>query len=223
MKIESFTNKGNRKVNEDYILSEEIDKDTVLCIVADGMGGYSKGDYASKLVANHILKYLKEFVGLVTAEVIKDAVTSANEILKDYRLAHNVKLGTTIGGTYISKNHAILFWVGDVRLYFFRDNKLLFESQDHSLINDLKKSKSLPSDWDVDKIKHVVTRSVTGNGSDFYPDFFDIDMLKNRDTIIICSDGIHNTFSPSPESIINNLREYQYEDNASAIIIEKCI
>lgn len=48
-KIDSFTDKGNRAVNEDALGIAEKD-DNLCLIVCDGLGGHGMGDTASNLV-----------------------------------------------------------------------------------------------------------------------------------------------------------------------------
>lgn len=189
MIVEYYTDKGKRKVNEDFILSKDIDENNSLHIIADGMGGYSKGDVASKMVSENIFKYIKDTSELVTKNVIEDAIVYANEALREYRSIHKIELGTAIGGAYVSENSAILFWVGDVRLYYYENDSLLFESVDHSLINKLKQTKSLPNNYDVKGIRHIITRSISGNGQDYKPDFYEIDLFGEDGIILISSDG----------------------------------
>jgi protein phosphatase len=229
MIIKSFTDKGKRNINEDFVFSKRINDDSLFCAIADGMGGYEKGEIAAELVVRSIYYYLKEHNGQLSKNVITNSIFGANEALKDYSIENNIKLGTTIGGVVIYSNHAIIFWVGDVRILFFRNNNLIFESQDHSLLNELKKDKSLPEDWDVNRIKHVVTRSVSGNGQDFNPDFFEID-LELKDVVLICSDGFLESSDSNfikkiaEESVLDendvNNRCINSSDNASIIKIQ---
>jgi len=53
-----ITNKGQRDVNQDYVLAQNINPDTLLLIVSDGMGGYDHGEIAAKLAAENVLAYL---------------------------------------------------------------------------------------------------------------------------------------------------------------------
>jgi len=216
MKIELYTDKGKRNINEDYIFSKEIIQNSYLHVIADGMGGYSKGEVASKMAVEQIFDYLKEHKLQPSKEAITKSIQGANEVLKEYRIANNIKLGTTIGGIHISNDHAIIFWVGDVRIFLFRNKTLFFESQDHSLVNELKKDKALPDDWDVNKIKHVVTRSISGNGQDFNPGIFETNILDD-DIIIICSDG----FLESTD--MNYIKKIAFEENINQNeILNKC-
>ena len=197
MKIFSYTNKGKRKINQDYILSRELGEGRSIHIVADGMGGYSKGEIAAELSAESTFKYITENNANESKSLIRDSLEYANKAIHKYKQEHSIyKMGTTIGGAYIHENRITLFWIGDVHIYYFRNNELLFESTDHSLLNELKKNNSLPEDWDVTRIKHVVSRSLNGDSRNNEPDFFEIES-EEGDIIVVCSDGFNEAFDSS--------------------------
>jgi serine/threonine protein phosphatase PrpC len=58
MQILSFSEKGNRPVNEDFVFSAALDENTSLHMVADGMGGFEHSALASKTVTNAVFEYL---------------------------------------------------------------------------------------------------------------------------------------------------------------------
>ena len=60
MKIYAKTDIGmQRKMNQDaYCISKE--EEYALCVLADGMGGYTGGEIASNLAAMSVDKYIKE-------------------------------------------------------------------------------------------------------------------------------------------------------------------
>ena len=51
MKSIVFSHKGKREVNQDFVLVQNINPETYLHLIADGMGGYEHGEIAAKLVA----------------------------------------------------------------------------------------------------------------------------------------------------------------------------
>ena len=133
MRVEYFTEQGRRKVNEDYILSKNNDKNISLHIVADGMGGYSKGDIASETVANCLFELLlKDCKSSDYNTLIDEAINKANIRISELNIKQNTKMGTTIAGILIDKSSAYMFWVGDVKILHIRNEKTIFESTDHS-------------------------------------------------------------------------------------------
>jgi len=186
-----ITNKGKRKVNQDYVLSKEIHPGNYLFLVADGMGGYTHGEIASEIVAENILTYLST-INQVTQEEIQMAVNKANLAIKQYIVDTNEKLGSTLGGVIVNNEEAICFWVGDVKIFMFRDEHLIYESKPHSLINELISNGSLVNDIQVSKYKHIVTRSVQGDRKNSSIGYKELGKIKEEDLLIICSDGVHD-------------------------------
>ncbi|WP_297085439.1 protein phosphatase 2C domain-containing protein [uncultured Draconibacterium sp.] len=230
MKVNYFTVKGRRKENEDYILSKSIEKDLSLHLIADGMGGYNNGRLAAETVANKIFDYLKNNKNKDSRiELIKESVVEANSAIKAIATDSGKSLGSTIGGCLINENSAIIFWVGDVKIIHVRDDKIQFESEDHSLINQLKKNGNIDNGLDLGSIRHVVTRSIKGEEDKFKPDVAEIE-LQLSDKLIICSDGILDISSLTDLSKINfnsktKLENFKnkYEnnsDNSSLIVLE---
>ena len=226
MKIKHFTVKGNRKINEDYILSKEINDNASLHIVADGMGGYNQGDVASKTVTNILFDIIStEINNTDYNSVIEKAISKANSKISELNGKQNTKMGTTIAGVLIVNSNAYMFWVGDVKILQIRNSKLIFESKDHSLINQLKDNESFTEKIDYGKIRHIVTRSIQGTDDKSKPDFNLAD-LQEEDKIIICSDGILDIESLNnlTKLDIDSLEDFSKQiengrDNSSLIVI----
>ncbi len=228
MIVKYFTEKGLRKHNEDYILSKQIDEVTSIHIVADGMGGYNKGNIASETVANILLNNISKNSRLNNIiEIIEMAIEEANSKVSQLNIEQKTKMGTTIAGVFIKDNSATMFWVGDVKILHIRNNKVFFESKDHSLINQLKDNDSFSEKTDYGKIRHIVTRSIQGASDKYKADFKILELQKN-DRIIICSDGVLDIESINGliKLDINLLGEFsrQFEeskDNSSLVLIER--
>ncbi len=194
MKTITFSHIGKRKTNQDSILISTLSSEKYLMLVADGMGGYSQGDIAAKMVNDTILSVL-EGSDEINNDKIQVAIDNSNLLLQDKIESIQSKMGATIGGIVLSKQNAICFWVGDVQIFHFRNNKLKFESKSHTLINEMK-SPSIINDPDkISKFKHIVTRSINGDISNSKAEFHFIDNIQREDLLIICSDGVHDIFS----------------------------
>ena len=154
------------------------------------MGGYDNGRLAAETVASIILEIIKNNTPFSNAEeVIYTSIDNANNALHKIFLYNKKSLGSTLGACLIVGNEAYLFWIGDVKIIHIRESNILFESEDHSLINQLKKSGSLKDDVNLNSIRHVVTRSVKGEATNFNPEIHRAQVHKN-DRIIICSDSV---------------------------------
>lgn len=196
MTVYSYSGKGNRETNEDFIKSEIISDSISLHIVADGMGGYQFGEVASQIATESIFQFFAEntIEGDIPA-LIQQAVEFANNQILSKRNQYHAKLGTTIAGVLIIDNVGYVFWLGDVQIQHFRDNKQLFISESHSLINDMKKNRVI-SAKEIERYKHIVTRSLSGTPLDTPIPIVDI-QLQQRDTICISSDGLYNSVNPA--------------------------
>ena len=192
MKIFSNTGKGLRKTNEDYIKSEILSDSVSLHIVADGMGGYDYGEVASQTATEAIFQFL---VGSTTQvdipALIQQAVEFANSQILTLRNQYHTKLGTTIAGVLIIDSTAYAFWLGDVQIQHFRDNKQLFISESHSLINEMK-GNGVVSAKDIERYKNIVTKSLSGNTLDDNIPIIQLQLLP-EDVLCICSVGLYNS------------------------------
>lgn len=201
MTVYSYSGKGNRETNEDYIKSVQFENNTSLHIVADGMGGYLYGEIASKVATDAIVQYISErYSDVDISSTIQQAITFANEQIALKRSELHAKLGTTIAGVFIQENVAHAFWVGDVQIQHFRDTKQIFISENHSLINEMK-SNGVVSGKDIERYKNIVTKSLSGTPLDEYIPIVEI-QLQQGDMICISSDGLYNSINP--ETLIFN-------------------
>lgn len=189
MKIISFTEKGGRKTNQDYVLIENIHQNTQLILVADGMGGYESGDIAAKMVCENIITYLSSQTTL-DQEAIQKAVNKSNLAIRQYQKDKGIKMGATAGGIIISDKGASCFWVGDVKIIHFRSGEIIFESRDHTLMADMVESGSIASFERIEKYKHVVTRSIHGDVKDSQIAYETLGSVECGDILMICTDGV---------------------------------
>lgn len=226
IKVSSYTGKGIRKTNEDYIKSEMLSDSVSLHIVADGMGGYQYGEVASQIATDSIFQFFAENIIEGDMRVlIQRAVEFANNRILLERTKRQIKLGTTLAGILIVDQRAYAFWLGDVRIEHFRESKQIFLSESHSLINEMRKNGVVSSN-DMERYKHIVTRSLSGSPLESLLPVVEI-QLRQGDNIIISSDGLYNAITPAsllkfPEfEIDEKLRvlEKDNKDNISIIIV----
>ena len=149
MKIYADTDIGVvRKMNQDaYYISEE-DDNYKLCILADGMGGYTGGEVASRLACICAAKYIKKnfksdkvYVKEEILELIKEAMKEANNVVyeKSRQEEDLEQMGTTLEICLIYNNRAYIGHIGDSRIYRIRQGIMRKITTDHSYVQKLVK------------------------------------------------------------------------------------
>ncbi|MCD9577507.1 PP2C family protein-serine/threonine phosphatase [Flavobacterium soyae] len=228
MQIQQLTGKGKREINQDFICLNKLESGASFFLIADGMGGYEKGDEAAKIATENIFTFLN-YVENINEQNIQQAVQKANLAIKQFNTKNNIKSGATIGGIIIEKSTVHIFWVGDVMVYQINKDKVLFQTKSHTLVNSLLDSDNKNEDKSLDKYKHIVTRSLSGKPSE--PSIgYQSKTFSEDDLFIIFSDGFHNLISIEQLLVLinqkNGLQELEYlflreaEDNYSIIIIK---
>ena len=201
MKIFKYSNIGNREQNQDYLVSTKLGQDSSLHLVADGMGGYECGDIASKIVGDSYVD------GLSRNMSIEDATREAsNNIQIERRNLDVAKIGSIVAGVLICGMKATIFWAGDSRVYLFRNKEQLFQTEDHSILNELSRKRKLSFE-ELERYGHIITRSIMGNPDDMV-DTCEM-TLQEGDELLICSDGLYNDCPI--DYLIDTLREDRFD------------
>ena len=119
-----------RDLNEDSYYG---DSELGLWLVADGMGGHEYGEVASALAREASVREVRAGASLPQAIRIAD-----EEIIRVSRRRHDaLPMGTTVVAARVRGNRFEVAWVGDSRVYLWRDGQLAQLSQDHSYVQEL--------------------------------------------------------------------------------------
>lgn len=235
-----------RKNNEDYCGGEFIDtsfESIGIFALADGMGGHKKGEVASKLAVDNIIKFLKD--NLVQNnnikidyidDIIKQAYNNVNLIIYDKSI-NNIEyegMGTTLTTAIIYKDLLYVANVGDSRCYLLKDNKFSQITVDHSVVQELIEAKIITEEEAKNHPRrNHITRAI---GTD---ELVIVDIFKHKinvgDKILLATDGlvgfvddkiIKDTINKNEEisnltqELINVANEISGKDNVSVILIE---
>jgi serine/threonine protein phosphatase PrpC len=204
MKSIIYTHPGKREVNQDFVLAQNLKSDVFLFLVADGMGGYENGEIASRLVAENVSTHLSTAINVEINDIQK-AINKANLVIRQFKEKSGQKLGATVGGVVLTSNQALCFWVGDVKIFHFKNNKLQNESHSHTLMNEVLDNSSIVDTKQLNKYRHVVTRSVQGKVDRSKIDCFKISGFDDTDSLFVCSDGVTDVISGTQiEHIFNS-------------------
>ena len=191
MKVVTYTNKGRRKQNQDYLGWQPIGEDSSIFVVADGMGGYSYGDIAAQVVTDSIIEFVEKNREKYSPRVLlSEALKYANDSLYLKRLALGARnMGSVVVVLFLLAGTAHLSWVGYSRIYLSRKNHIIFQTEDHSVINEMAKIQTLRA-ADYEKYSSIVTQALMGDERTIEPGY-DSFLLEEGDTYLLCSDGIH--------------------------------
>lgn len=190
-----------RKNNEDSFFAKCYNDDISLYIVADGLGGYEGGEYASKMLVDSISSYIEtnlERLPKLNENNIKNilnvSLNMANKKIYDLEKTDEKYkgMGTTI--VLILKVCSIIYYmsVGDSRMYYIlKDFSSIRQiTVDDTYVNELIRTKVITEKEAVNHPqKHVLTKAVG--------------ILKNITTnvkifdndagyLLLCSDGVSN-------------------------------
>jgi protein phosphatase len=181
-----------RSSNEDYYATSslasgelssewrgEIDTDGGWILVADGMGGHAAGEVASELAVECMRTLMPQ---IKSKEDVPPALEATNLALFDAmdRNSALAGMGTTIAGAIFFGEKALLFNVGDSRIYSFTEGALRQLSQDHVVMG------------------HVLTQCLGGSGRVrcLQPCRVEVE-LAQVGQLLLCTDGLTDMLDDS--------------------------
>lgn len=215
MQVFQYSGTGQRAVNQDRILVQPFSDDEALFIVADGMGGYSNGEEAAALVAEAIAGFVSAHRdSLQPNELLHKAIVEANQQLSIRRYAYGcIAMGTVIALALVKGDTAFCTWLGDSRIYHYRNGQCLFVSSDHSALKEWG-AKRVLSPAQIQRYANTVTRCVMGD-ENLGPIEVTTLSLQQGDTLFLCSDGLHKEVNIELlPSEADELQQYLSDNNA---------
>ncbi|MDO8942858.1 MAG: protein phosphatase 2C domain-containing protein, partial [Desulfobacterales bacterium] len=169
-----------------------MDRDGILLAVADGVGGESCGDEASRIAVETLTQAYGEAQGRVPAALrLMDAFTKANAgVYAASRKAGHWGMCTTLAAAIVFPTHAVFANVGDSRGYVIPSHGPARQvTVDHSEVQEMVAAGMLtPQDAETAANRNVITR-VVGSHSSVQVDIFNV-QLAPGDTVLLCTDGL---------------------------------
>ncbi|MGN0997923.1 MAG: Stp1/IreP family PP2C-type Ser/Thr phosphatase [Faecousia sp.] len=187
-----------RPQNQDTYLMEQLDKNTLLCVVCDGMGGAKSGNVASTLAADvfveEIRRTYKSGMDRESADqMLRGAVKLANFTVYDQsrQFEEFDGMGTTLVAALIRGGEVTIVNVGDSRAYGVNSNGIRQLTTDHSLVQMMVFRGELTPEQARDYPgKNYITRAI-GTEAVVSCDLVHLDMNRG-DCLLLCSDGLSN-------------------------------
>ena len=236
-----ISEKGTRANNEDSIdcYIDDIKKKAFFAL-ADGLGGHQSGEIASKTAVETAIKSLQ-----YDNDLDKAFINAQNKVV-DLQTMQYKGMRTTLCILKILNDTAYIGHIGDSRIYYFRNDKYIFRTKDHSVPQMLADAGEISEEEirfneDRNRLLRVIGEECSSSMHELSAPiklnrwhFFD----KNcRNAFLLCSDGwwelinekeMSETlkYSLTPEEWLENMKKYIIKagreldmDNFSAIAV----
>lgn len=225
-----------RSLNEDSYSVVQNGESWTVAIVADGMGGHSAGDVASRAIVAEVRSIGVPSSAPDLRARFEDRINRANEAILDLsRENDGVTIGATVAALLTYESRYACIWSGDSRVYLIRGNAISQVSRDHTEAQDLLDrgiiSAAEAETWPR---KNVITRAIGVTS----PAPLEIaqGMIEPGDVFVVCSDGLTGHVSDdeifrlvaqnSPQAACEALVDLTLErgalDNVTVIVV-RCV
>lgn len=185
---------GKRKTNQDRI-AHCYSRDSLLMVVADGMGGHLHGEVASHITVQYLTNvFQREAQPRLSdpAMFLSRELSLAHQAIIDYALEKGLREvpRTTAVVCIVQDGHAHWAHAGDSRLYLLRDQRIHIQTHDHSRVQ-------LMMDQGLLDVRSAAThpnrnRVYSCLGGTHLPqlEFSRRTPLQTGDVLALCSDGV---------------------------------
>lgn len=217
-----------RQINEDSILEQP---ERGLWVVADGMGGHTLGDLASRMIIDTMSSMpppdsLASFISDA-----HDRLQAVNQQLRTEAENRNAKIiGSTVVVLLSCGQQCAYLWAGDSRIYLFRNGRLTQLTRDHSQFEELRSSGRLTEFTIAFAARNLITRAV--GAADTLELDEEIVEVNDGDMFLLCSDGLTNEVDEqeirsalisgdcqqASETLIDLALQHGARDNVSVVV-----
>ena len=187
-----------RPQNQDAFQIEVLDKNTLLCVVCDGMGGAKSGNVASSLAVDVFCQEVcrswhADMDREQLDQMLHSAVKLTNFTVHDQaqQFEDFTGMGTTLVALLIRGKQITAVNVGDSRAYLINQNDVTQLTEDHSLVQLMVKNGELTKEQARNYPgKNLITRAI-GTETVVEPDIFH-HKAERGDCLLLCTDGLSN-------------------------------
>ena len=204
-------------------------------ILADGMGGYEKGEVASGIMVNTLIEDNGTTIGKDPCRWLSSMISKANRSIFDSSLQQQSVMGTTCSMLLLWKKKMYCAHVGDSRIYLLDKGKLKQLTCDHTVVGEmLRKAEITAAEAAVHPQRSILTKAI-GTSQNVKPDVFKITIpVKKGDRFLLCSDGLYDlvpddeicrllsqpSLRTAATSLVDEAKKQGGYDNITVVIVE---
>lgn len=225
MKFTIYQNsrQGQRAHNEDR-LAYSYSKDSLLLVLADGMGGHRHGEIAAQLAIKTLTDAFQRLAKPLLnspAKFLTDHIQQVHDMIENVTQTQNLAESprTTIVAAIIQRGYLYCAHAGDSRLYHFRGNYLLFRTEDHSIVQSLY-NRGLISKQEMatHPYKNKIHNCIGGKEAPKIDLSNRMELLEG-DTVLLCTDGLWGCLKDT--EIKSVLNKYDDVTEATNVLMDK--
>ncbi len=208
--------------------------------VADGMGGHSAGEIASRIIVETLEKKAgtELFAGdrgqpADPPSWVAESVLAANDAVFSHRKTRGTDMGSTVVLAYVVDTRAYIAHLGDSRAYWVGPDGLQQLTSDHSLVERLVAAGRISRAEARHHPQRNVIYKTVGDRLDAEPDVTE-HTFEPGEALLLCSDGLSGMLddeqiaaviaaAPSPRQAVDALvqaaNDAGGDDNITAILV----
>jgi serine/threonine protein phosphatase PrpC len=212
--IYQASRQGGRKNNQDRV-AYSYSRETLLMVVADGMGGHMHGEIAAQIAVKTLTDQFQKMAKPRLADpmaFLADTITRGHFAINDYAVDQDLLEipHTTCVAAVVQDDTAYWAHVGDSRLYLFSDGDLIARTEDHTAVAKMVREGLITEE---EAGHHPERNRVSNCMGGYAPPQVECNApipLSDADTMLLCTDGIWGMISiPEISALLN---AYTLED-----------
>ncbi|MDR1601409.1 MAG: Stp1/IreP family PP2C-type Ser/Thr phosphatase [Tannerella sp.] len=204
-------------------------------VLADGMGGYERGEVASAIMVDTVCDDSGRTMCRNPRRWMADLFRRANRHIYERAMQLQSVMGTTCSMLLIRNKKIYCAHIGDSRIYLLTDGQLQQLTCDHTVVGEMMRRGGITrEEAAMHPQRNILTKAV-GTNPDIEPDVFRVaSPVRKGSRFLLCSDGLYD-MAPDAEirrllalpslkaaaiSLVNAAKERGGYDNISVVIVE---